>query len=351
MEALIKRVKDLVKPSTPRPRRDEVVEAVEETDRVALVTPQPAYERIICTQLLKGVATLEVVRDALLRSSQDLRQEQQTIDELNTRNSSAKNSLENLVTLISQIDTSVTQSTESLDNFRLSFKEINKYVNEINQLSRQTNLIAINSAIEAAHVGSQGAGFSVIAKEIKFLSDQVNSSANSISMLTQAIEKSASNVCDVVSSQRPVTEHINRDISHIVESIKFVISRSARMQAIIAFISTLQFLNTVKLDHVIWKLQVYKLLLDKTADYSVNAHTDCRLGKWYYTGEGRYFSQLDAYRQLEKPHARVHAAGKMALEAFFNQDMNGMSAALEEMESASNCVVRLVDELAASIQY
>nr|WP_309484668.1 CZB domain-containing protein [Candidatus Pantoea persica] len=116
------------------------------------------------------------------------------------------------------------------------------------------------------------------------------------------------------------------------------------MQSIIAFISTLQFLNTVKLDHMIWKLQVYQLLLDKEADYRVNTHTDCRLGKWYNKGEGKHFAHLEAYRQLEQPHAEVHASGRTALEAFFNQDSAGM-------EAASHRVVRLVDELATSITF
>ncbi|HCR1907826.1 TPA: hypothetical protein ONC18_000448 [Enterobacter kobei] len=181
--------------------------------------PEQAYERIICSQLLKGVSTLEVVRDALLKSSQDLRNEQQAIEELNSRNSSAKNSLENLVNLIETIGISVEQSTGSLTKFRASFEEIHKYINEIDQLSRQTNLIAVNSAIEAAHVGSKGAGFSVIAKEIKSLSDQVSHSASNISALTKSIENSANNVCTVVSNQQPVIENMNHDIHHIVESI------------------------------------------------------------------------------------------------------------------------------------
>ncbi|WP_184999542.1 MULTISPECIES: methyl-accepting chemotaxis protein [unclassified Enterobacter] len=310
----------------------------------------PAYERIICSQLLKGVSTLEVVRDALLKSSEDLRSEQQAIDELNNRNNGAKKSLEDLVNLISQVDLSVGQCTDSLARFRLSFADINKYINEINQLSRQTNLIAINSAIEAAHVGNKGAGFSVIAKEIKYLSAQVNRSADNISSLTTSIEESAGTVCSVVSDMHPVIERINQDITHVVASIQTVIERSARMQSIISFISTLQFLNTVKLDHVIWKLQVYKLLLEKREDYCVNAHTDCRLGKWYYAGEGRNFSQHVAYRQLEEPHARVHSAGRQALEAFFNADLPTMEAELMEMEEASNRVVLLVETLATDIK-
>jgi hypothetical protein len=349
MKALIRRI-PCFRPFLSSPDALNIPEPAS-AERDLPLPATPNYERIICTQLLKGVPTLEVVRNALLKSSQDLRSEQQAIDELNARNSSARQSLENLVALIGQIDMSVSQNTDSLIQFKCSFGEINKYINDINQLSRQTNLIAINSAIEAAHVGSKGAGFSVIAKEIKFLSEQVNNSANSISALTRAIESSAGNVCEGVADQRPVIERINADLNHVVESIKIVISRSARMQSIISFISTLQFLNTVKLDHVIWKLQVYTLLLDKREDYHVNAHTECRLGKWYYTGEGSNFRQHVAWQQLEQPHAAVHTSGRRALETFFNHAIPEMTAELEKMEEASHQVVQLLDQLASDIQY
>lgn len=349
MEALVKKIPCL-KPFFPS--TDAVKNPAPAIAGTAISVPaESGYERIICTQLLKGIPTLEVVRNSLLQSNQDLRNEQQTIDELNARNSSARQSLENLVGLIDQIDMSVTQSTDSLARFKCSFDEINKYIGEINQLSRQTNLIAINSAIEAAHVGSKGAGFSVIAKEIKFLSEQVNNSANNISDLTRVIESSAGKVGEVVADQRPMIERIKVDLSHVVESIKVVISRSARMQAIISYISTLQFLNTVKLDHVIWKLQVYTLLLDKRKDYQINAHTECRLGKWYYAGERNNFSQHAAWQQLEQPHATVHTSGRRALEAFFNHAIPEMTAELEKMEDASHKVVQLLDQLASDIRY
>lgn len=339
------RIINLIKPpSTALPGR------VVHEPEAPTPAPAPAYERIICSQLLNGVFTLEVVRDALLRSSEDLRSEQQAFDELNSRHQNAKSALEDLVKRISQVDLSVGQSTDSLAQFQLTFEEINKYVNEINQLSRHTNLIAINSAIEAAHVGNKGAGFSVIAKEIKNLSAGVHRSADNIASLTKNIEKSAGHVCSVVSAVRPTIAQINEDISDVVASINTVIERSARMQSIISFISTLQFLNTVKLDHVIWKLQVYKLLLEEREDHSVNAHTDCRLGKWYYKGEGRKFAQYGAYRRLEQPHAEVHSAGRQALEAFFNKNIPGMEAALVRMEEASNSVVQRVEELAAEIK-
>ncbi|MDN0087174.1 methyl-accepting chemotaxis protein [Yersinia nurmii] len=316
------------------------------TESISLLPP---YERIICQQLLTGVSTLEMVRDSLLNSSNDLKREQDAIDELNQRNDEAKQALEKLVNFIVHIETNANQSTDSLTEFRKSIDQIKGCVSEINKLSNQTNLIAINSAIEAAHVGNKGRGFSVIAKEIKSLSGEVKESTDDIFHLTKSIEDNTIKVCSIVSEQKPLIEHIKKDISNIVDSINIVIARSSHMQSIIAFITNLQFLNIVKIDHVIWKLQIYKLLLDNNNSVQVNSHTECRLGKWYAAGDGRNLAHYPAYQQLEKPHAAVHHSGRIALSAFFDDNIDAMTSALEHMETASNEVVELIDRLASDM--
>ncbi|MCK6391867.1 MAG: CZB domain-containing protein [Azonexus sp.] len=65
-------------------------------------------------------------------------------------------------------------------------------------------------------------------------------------------------------------------------------------------------------------------------------HTQCRLGKWYYEGEGQAcFSRLDGYRDIESPHVDVHRAGIEALRARQQGDMDSMLRHVEAMERAS----------------
>ncbi|MDI5419214.1 methyl-accepting chemotaxis protein, partial [Salmonella enterica subsp. enterica serovar Kentucky] len=82
--------------------------------------------------------------------------------------------------------------------------QINACIKEIQKIANQTNLIAINSAIEAARVGDAGRGFSVISKaarvgdagrgfsviskEVKNLSEDVKHSSKSVSTLTSVIK-------------------------------------------------------------------------------------------------------------------------------------------------------------------
>ena len=308
-----------------------------------------AYERIICAQLLSGSTMLEAIRDAQLRSSQTLHNEQKTIDELNSSNDEAKTALHHLKQIISEISAGADHSTASMTEFTHSLNEVSECVTAIQKISNQTNLIAINSAIEAAHVGIDGRGFSVIAKEIKTLSHDVQTSAANIFEIIKVIEQKSHKVHTTMSAQIPLVTQVNKDIAGTIELIERVIHRSAKMQDIIKYISLLQFLNTVKLDHVIWKFQVYHLLYQQETSYHLSACTECRLGKWYYEGEGRAFSHFEAFSALEAPHKAVHTSGREALESFLSGDLDAMTAALADMEQASQRVVLLIDRLVENI--
>lgn len=140
-----------------------------------------------------------------------------------------------------------------------------------------------------------------------------------------------------------------RPINQIVESIGIVIDKSLSMKSVMQYISTVQFLNIVKVDHVIWKMEVYKLLLNKDINSKITMHDQCRLGKWYYGFEGQQFSNYYSFRSLEAPHKEVHTAGHSALNYFAAGDMNAMSQELDRMERSSNEVVNQLEMLAVDL--
>ncbi|MCA0187990.1 MAG: CZB domain-containing protein [Proteobacteria bacterium] len=105
------------------------------------------------------------------------------------------------------------------------------------------------------------------------------------------------------------------------------------------------FVEVAKIDHIVFKFRIYLAifgLLDLKA-HEVATHTGCRLGKWYYEGEGRAcFSRLPGYREIESPHVEVHRAGVAALEAYQGGDIQSVLRQLDLMESAS---MRVLDNL------
>lgn len=236
-----------------------------------------------------------------------------------------------------------------MGDLNTSLTQINACIKEIQKIANQTNLIAINSAIEAARVGDAGRGFSVISKEVKNLSEDVKHSSKSVSTLTSVIKDNTARVSEVLDNQQPVIDNITTNINQIVESIGIVIDKSLSMKSVMQYISTVQFLNIVKVDHVIWKMEVYKLLLNKDINSKITMHDQCRLGKWYYGFEGQQFSNYYSFRSLEAPHKEVHSAGHSALNYFAAGDMNAMSQELDRMERSSNEVVNQLEMLAVDL--
>ncbi|GAA4835237.1 hypothetical protein GCM10023310_10850 [Paenibacillus vulneris] len=75
----------------------------------------------------------------------------------------------------------------AMESLSGSTVQIHQIINTITDISHQTNVLALNAAIEAARAGAQGRGFSVIAEEVRQLSQQTNESSKSIAVIIRAL--------------------------------------------------------------------------------------------------------------------------------------------------------------------
>jgi len=106
------------------------------------------------------------------------------------------------------------------------------------------------------------------------------------------------------------------------------------------------FVTTVMLDHIDWKQGIYQRLQypkeDTTQD--IVSHHHCRLGKWYFEGEGKNsFAHLQSYHDMDEPHQAVHVNGVEALNANREGDRDKTIHHLKLMEDASNQVQTCLD--------
>jgi len=103
---------------------------------------------------------------------------------------------------IDTVEKHILESNEVLSNLREDSDRINKNIEEITSIAEQTNLLALNAAIEAARAGEQGRGFAVVADEVRSLAERTQSSAEEVKAIVSSIHNSTYTVSDVMQSSQ-----------------------------------------------------------------------------------------------------------------------------------------------------
>lgn len=337
-------------PHKKQPHLDEINNSCPK-DVVSEGQEDSLLEQVLCHKILLGTSTINLIRDSILESSEQFNVQIRQIDELNHQNDEARNSIKTLMHFISNINKCSTDADENIVTLNLSLGKITDCINSIQKVAWQTNLIAINSAIEAARVGEAGRGFSVIAQEVKQLADDVQNSSVAVHSTTALILDNSQGVNKILAEQKTIIDDTLGNIEDIVGSISIIINKSESMKQMLENISTIQFLNVVKIDHILWKFGIYQMLLNKEKDKEVTMHDQCRLGKWYYGPSGQPFSHYKNFSLLEAPHKKVHVSGNAALAEFAAGNIEKMSQELDLMENASNEVMYQIEQLVHDISH
>jgi predicted nucleic acid-binding Zn-ribbon protein len=263
----------------------------------------------------------------------------------------SKEVVEKLVGRVTVLIERAHQSAAAIDKLHDRTGQINGIVQLIKDVADQTNLLALNAAIEAARAGEQGRGFAVVADEVRKLAERTTASTVEISGLVSRVQDQALSLKQVSEINPEELASIQQEGDAAVTNIDDLLQLGERLTSTLAATALRSFVETAKTDHLVFKQEIYRVFLglsDKGAgDFA--SHTGCRLGKWYYEGDGKAcFSKLPGYREVEPPHKRVHQCGQMAVAAYRSGDIEASVGLLAEMERASMEVLAQLETMAGA---
>jgi hypothetical protein len=291
--------------------------------------------------------TLQSSQGSLLVMSDTLAQKKEDVAESESRALSSQTTAQQLSEHIMSLSNDARATMEQVRGLSLRTEQIGNIVSLIKEIADQTNLLALNAAIEAARAGEAGRGFAVVADEVRKLAERTSGATGEIYDLVGTIQRNTGTTLTSIEGLAGRANDLGQDGVRMAEDMSELVSFSQYVKGTVNQTSLRCFAELAKIDHLVFKFEVYKVFLgtsDKKSD-DISDSRSCRLGKWYYQGEGRNYSKFDGYATMEMPHSAVHKHGKDALDAFYSGRFSDGVFSLGEMEEASKGVLACLERI------
>jgi len=164
-------------------------------------------------------------------------QSNEFVEQVNSNAQSTKGDLQSTKEIAHILSENVQVSMDTVLDLKSSAAEITQVLGVIGEIAEQTNLLALNAAIEAARAGEQGRGFAVVADEVRTLASRTHTSTLEINRMLETLQSGVDNVADAMERTKSSCEETMDKTAIAENKVDLVVTSVARIRELVSEIA------------------------------------------------------------------------------------------------------------------